>query len=139
MLTGDAGRRRSCATVAACLALIATLAGCSPAANGWPLPVARWEVDGHAVYCAGTGFVRPAHLGGSLEDPRFVWLVLWDGSRRELAWPEGYVARFEPLLEVFKSDGTLVARAGAAVRGGCPTADKDVFYIVDPDGMLAGQ
>jgi hypothetical protein len=42
-----------------------------------------------------------------------------DGHREEVVWPPGYYARFDPGLLVFDESGTLVARDGTHVLGGC--------------------
>jgi hypothetical protein len=93
------------------------------------LPVANWVVDGVHLLCAGTGLVGGFFVHGSPLDPRSAWMTIPDGSRRELAWPVGYSARFVPGLEVLDDTGRVIAREGSTVGGGCETPEHDVWSV----------
>jgi hypothetical protein len=112
------------ATVA--LVGVLVLVGCS--SNPWPgrsfRPLNSGEVPVRTlepanVLCAGGGF--DAVLRGAPGNPAETWITYdVDGRREEVVWPPGYSARFEPALLVFDESGTLIAREGSQVLGGCP-------------------
>ncbi|HJP87449.1 MAG TPA: hypothetical protein VJ850_00215 [Candidatus Limnocylindrales bacterium] len=76
--------------------------------------IADW--DG---FCAmGVGVDLTLH--GSAADPRRAWGVdASTGHRSELVWPDGYVARFDPALEVLDATGAVIAREGDLLVGTC--------------------
>ncbi|HEX7473902.1 MAG TPA: hypothetical protein VF323_12530, partial [Candidatus Limnocylindrales bacterium] len=90
---------------------------------------ANWTVDGVRLLCGGTGLVGGFFLHGSPTDPRSAWMIVPDGSRRELAWSVGYSARFVPGLEVVDETGRVVAREGSVIEGGCETPERDVWSV----------
>jgi hypothetical protein len=71
-----------------------------------------------AVGCRGIGL--SGTLTGDPKDPRVAWLV-YDGQRRDVVFPSGYTARFDPQLEILDGSGQIVGRAGDQVTGGCVT------------------
>jgi hypothetical protein len=93
------------------------------------LPTTNWLAGG---ICAGVGLVD-AFLHGSLADPHLAWLEgnFVPSSRREVIWPAGYRARFNPNLEVLDETGNVVLRDGDAVRGACNTSGN-TFYLEPP-------
>jgi hypothetical protein len=52
-----------------------------------------------------------------------------DGSRKELVWSAGTIARFAPELEVIGPDGKMIAGEGSLVTGGCPVGHPNVLYV----------
>ena len=94
------------------------------------MPVELWEpVNGIPVACGGVGYEGEFRLHGSPTDQRLVWMTFPDGSRRELAWPLGYSARFTPDLELLDENGKLVGREGTPVTGGCETPQRGVLWV----------
>jgi hypothetical protein len=85
--------------------------------------------DGVPIACAGTGFAQVVQLHGSATDPRLTWMTWADGTRRELVWPPGYSARFNPGLEVLDEAGNVVGREGAILSGGCPMPPGDGMWV----------
>ena len=78
---------------------------------------------GAVLACAGVGL--EAILHGDPADSDVTWLTsLMPGAgRQRIVWPAGYLARFAPSLEVLDPTGTVVAREGAFVDGGCVAGD----------------
>ena len=72
------------------------------------------------VLCAGGGLVGDFELHGAAGDPHVAWLAEPNGSRQELVWPAGYLAKFTPALEVVDEAGTVIAREGSKPTGACP-------------------
>ena len=72
--------------------------------------------------------LTPSVLRGNAADPHLAWLVGFDGKRIEVIWPEGYIARYAPSLEVLDPTGQVVLEAGDFVDGTCG--------IGDPGGQL---
>lgn len=96
--------------------------------SGISLPTAITEINGTAILCAGGSYAERATLHGSAADPALTWITFHrSGGRRNVLWPAGYRARFTPQLEVIDPAGSVVAREGQAVRGGCP---------MHPDGEM---
>jgi hypothetical protein len=85
--------------------------------------------NGVPIACAGTGFAPDVRLHGSATDPRLAWMVWADGSRRELVWPLGYSARFDPGLEVLDEAGHVVAHEGTLLTGGCPMTSDGAMWV----------
>lgn len=92
------------------------------------LPVADWGEGDQRFLCAGVGFADRVELRGSPNDPRTAW-AMSRGRRLDLVWPEGYSARFAPLLEVLDETGTVVARDGDVIEGGCRLGDPNAWFI----------
>ena len=107
-----------------------------PGQNGlyW-LPTYNW-LTGYGL-CAGTGL--DAVLHGSPTDAHVAWL---DGEqvvgplgepevvRLEIVWPAGYLARFDPNLEILDENGNVVMREGDTVTGDCGGGGGlDVVYL----------
>jgi hypothetical protein len=90
----------------------------SPLPDGlYPLPTVNWLAGGA---CAGVGL--DAVLRGSPSDPQVAWLESSMGgtlSRRDVTWPAGYHARFNPKIEILDENGNVVLRDGDAVEGAC--------------------
>lgn len=105
----------------ALLILMLTLAGCGTSKT---LPTTLFSGA-----CRGIGL--DATVVGSLEDPRSAWLITDAGVRKDLVWPSGYVARFNPGLEVLDETGAVVFRQGDLVRGACLRGPAD-----DPGAVL---
>ena len=96
--------------------------------NVFALPAANWERDGGTLLCAGGGFIG-ATIHGFPDDPMVVWVVR-AGGRLRLAWPSsGYVARFNPSLEVVDGGGNILFREGDSVGGGCETGDRGIWSV----------
>lgn len=115
--------------------LSVVVAGCEGAASSRPLgpgeralPVADWGEGDQAFLCAGGGFADRVELRGSPNDPRIAWGISL-GKRLDFVWPEGYSARFVPLLEVLDETGTVVARDGDVIDGGCRLGDPDAWFV----------
>lgn len=90
--------------------------------------------------CRGIGL--DATLEGSPDDPKFAWLTTTDGVRRDLVWPAGYKARFNPKLEVLSEQGVVEFRQGDVVRGACrkgPTNDRLPSLLIRPGDLVGGQ
>lgn len=68
-------------------------------------------------------------LRGSTSDARLVWAMSDRRRRMELAWPNGFSARFGPSLEVLDGQGDVVAREGDPVTDGCLTAEDGVYAV----------
>lgn len=105
------------------------------------VPVELWQpVNGIPVACGGVGYEGEFRLHGSPTEPRVVWMTFPDGTRRELAWPLGYSARFTPELELLDETGLVVAREDSVVTGGCGTPQSGVLWVslepLKPDGTV---
>jgi hypothetical protein len=93
------------------------------------VPVASWRLaDGSTLLCAGGGWPDLPTLHGSPDDPRVVW-VSRNGARVDVAWPNGWRARFTPTLELLDSDDNVVAVEGSSISGGCGTAEPNVYSV----------
>jgi hypothetical protein len=79
--------------------------------------------------CLGVSFDQGI-LHGDANDPHLAWVQTRD-VRVEVYFPLGFVGRFDPKLEVLAPDGSVVARDGDTIEGGCTTADDG------PDVILA--
>lgn len=89
--------------------------------------------------CRGVGL--DAMLVGDASDPRSAWLQTSDGTRIELVWPAGYVARFNPSLEVADGEGRVTFRGGDKVSGGCvmgPANDLHSIMLIQPTERVPG-
>jgi hypothetical protein len=80
------------------------------------------DVSSHSP-CFGVGLY--ATLRGNPSDPRVTWLEGDTGRRREIVWPRGYTARFNPNLEVLDEAGQLRFREGDAIQGACVVSEND--------------
>lgn len=69
--------------------------------------------------CRGVGLAQ-ATLRGDPSDTRVAWITTPSG-RVDVVFPFGFVARFNPRLEVLDGRGMVVARDGDAVSGACTT------------------
>ncbi|HXX60012.1 MAG TPA: hypothetical protein VEI48_01830 [Candidatus Sulfotelmatobacter sp.] len=85
---------------------------------------------GVATACAGVGVSAVLH--GSAADPRVAWLVNDLGTRLDVVWPPGYLARFTPNLEVLDGNGVVVLKAGGVVTGVCGTVDPHIWLLEPP-------
>lgn len=65
-----------------------------------------------------------ATLAGDPNDRRVTWLVV-EGGRRDIVWPPGFRAQFDPKLEVLDASGKVVYRAGDKIDGGCTAGPAD--------------
>ncbi|HSM18544.1 MAG TPA: hypothetical protein VK845_16270 [Gemmatimonadales bacterium] len=106
---------------------VAVPSGSLPPATDLQLPTIDLPAQ---TPCAGIGL--DAILHGDPSDPRLAWLVTGGGVRRDIVWPSGYVARFEPDLEVIDATGRVVYRAGDHIDGGCLVSDPDLLLILPP-------
>ncbi len=83
--------------------VVVLLAACGATPTPSPaLPTLASDVS----ICAGVG--TGATLAGSPTDPRVAWLVDPTGGRREIVWPPGFTARFDPDLAVLDASGKVV-------------------------------
>jgi photosystem II stability/assembly factor-like uncharacterized protein len=80
-------------------------------------------------WCRGVGL--DAMLAGDPTDPHVAWLIDANGRRREVVWPPGLTARFDPELQVVDRSGAIVLRAGAHIDSGCTAGPSD-----DPGSLL---
>jgi hypothetical protein len=94
-----------------------------------PLPAVQTHQDGHEILCAGGGYVGRVELHGSRSNPAVTWITFPDGDRRDVVWPEGYTARFEPNLIVFTERGLIVASEGSLASGGCPMPNGEMIGL----------
>ena len=102
-------------------------------ANTGPVSPAPLPMVPPPDLCRGVGL--DATLVGDPRDPRLVWLDTASGVRKELVWPPGYQARFDPTLEVLDPRGSIVFRAGDHVDEGCtmgPAHDPTLFLLITP-------
>ena len=115
--------------LATLLCTVALLIGCErPAPSPSPLPPGLYAVPTIDTStfdaCAGVG-IADAHLTGDPNDPRVAWLTGQYG-RREVVFPARFTARFAPELEILDATGTVVARSGDLITGGCVTGGDPV-------------
>ena len=121
------------------LVLTLALAACS-STLGTPPPAHRalgageiWlpVVDTHngQFLCAGGGSVVEIRLHGSSTDPRLTWETLPDGTEHTVVWMPGTSARFAPDLVVIGPDGTVIAREGSLITGGCAMPNGELVEI----------
>ena len=126
---------------AICVAVVA--AGCgvygptpvpSPSRSLGPGEVWLTVFDNHGgqLLCAGGGTIGDFQLHGSPTDPRIAWMTRPDGQDQALVWPLGTSARFDPDLEVIGPDGTVVAREGSHISGGCGMANGFLAEFGEP-------
>jgi len=78
--------------------------------------------------CLGVSFDEGI-LHGDRSDPHLAWVQTID-VRVEVYFPLGFVGRFDPKLEVIAPDGSIVARDGDTIEGGCTTADDGPVVIL---------
>lgn len=48
-----------------------------------------------------------------------------NGGRRDIIWPPGFTARFDPDLRVLDASGTVVLSKGDQITGGCVAGPPD--------------
>jgi hypothetical protein len=77
----------------------------------------------NATACRGIGF--DGVVRGDPADPRIVWVETEGHGTKRLVWPAGYVARFNPDLEVIDIGGQVILREGDRVSGGCVKGPAD--------------
>lgn len=102
-----------------------------------PAPTAAYPSPGAA--CA-QGLLPGVRLDGDPNGSPAVWVTSPDGDRHTVLWPFGFYATFDPGLELFAGDGTLVARGGDVLDlGGGDGANgfyacviKGVYYVWPP-------
>ncbi|MFN8620638.1 MAG: hypothetical protein U0869_07855 [Chloroflexota bacterium] len=136
MKTDDAGRWTRPLRHATLPLVALLLAACAGPNGGIALralgPGERWlRVADIADVCRGTGLVD-ATIHGSPDDPRLVWVEFRDGSRKEVAWPAGFSARFTPTLEVLDAIGRVVGVEGTEAIGQCPAKDHAMLVDLGP-------
>jgi hypothetical protein len=99
-------------------------------------PGERWlPVADMPEVCAGTG-LDGVTLHGSPDDSRVTWVEFAGHSRREIAWPLGFSARFNPALEVLDGRGHVIATEGTQVVGQCPTRDSKIMLVTEMEYPL---
>jgi hypothetical protein len=82
--------------------------------------------------CGGVGLDR-YFLHGDPTDGRVAWLVSTAGTpAKNIVWPFGYTARFNPMLEILDATGVMVIREGAPVTGVCDVNPDGSVYLVPP-------
>ena len=75
----------------------------------------RPDLYGYLEGCVAVAGKGTWRLRGSLDDPLVVWTQ--SGSKRQdTHWPEGWVARFDPKLEIVDTRGRVRARDGDVCR-----------------------
>jgi hypothetical protein len=75
----------------------------------------RPDLYGYGEGCVAFGTEGTWRLRGSLDDPLVAWTQ--SGSKRQgTRWPEGWVARFDPKLEVVDTRGRVRYRDGDICR-----------------------
>jgi len=112
----------ACSSPPATVSPIPTSAGSfgpRPPASG---PVLR-TVDVSGTACAGIG-VTDGTLHGNPQDPRVAWLDLGSNGTRDLVFPLGFTARFEPRLEILDAGGGVRFRDGDTITEGCVWGDS---------------
>jgi len=103
--------------------------GPQPRSDGlYTLPTVNWLAP---TACAGVGL--DAVLHGSPTDPRVAWLdnELGSPGRIDVIWPAGYLARFDPSLQILDENGNVVIFEGDRVSGACDVLPSGV-YLVPP-------
>jgi len=75
----------------------------------------RHDLYGYGEGCVAFGSEGTWRLRGSLDDPLLVWTQS-GGKRQATHWPEGWVARFRPKLEVVDTRGRVRYRDGDVCR-----------------------
>ena len=88
------------------------------------LPVA----EGYSGGCLGVGL--DATITGDPSDSRIAWLIVGTGQRKDVLWPPGYRARFDPQLQILDQNGRVVLREGDHVSGACTL--PPYFYLEPP-------
>ena len=75
-------------------------------------------------------------LRGRIGDARVVWIEN-AGSRVDISWPPGFIARFAPELELLGPTGDVIAHDGDHVQlGGGYMADEPIFMACQIDGRV---
>jgi hypothetical protein len=75
----------------------------------------RPNLHGYLEGCVAVAAEGTWRLRGSLDDPLVVWTQ--SGSKRQdTHWPEGWVARFDPKLEIVDTRGRVRHRDGDVCR-----------------------
>lgn len=75
----------------------------------------RLDLDGYGEGCVAFGTDGIWRLRGSLDDPLIVWTQSGQ-KRQDTHWPEGWVARFDPKLEILDTRGRVRYRDGDVCR-----------------------
>jgi hypothetical protein len=94
------------------------------------LPQVVESVGGVPILCGGGTYAEPVGLHGSFDGQARTWIWLERShERRDVVWPAGYTAAFEPSLVVFDATGRPVAREGDSVYGGCPMPNGELIEL----------
>jgi hypothetical protein len=118
------------------LAVLFLVAGCasprpSAARGEFVLPTLEPLAlqPGAVEVCAGVAVDGVLH--GDPSDPRVAWLTSAStGGRIDIAWLPGYVARFDPTIQILAPRGAVVLRDGDPVSGGCVEAGG--LLLIEP-------
>jgi hypothetical protein len=78
-------------------------------------PPTRPDLGGYLEGCVAVGASGTWRLRGAPDDPLIVWTQSGT-SRQDTHWPEGWVARFRPELEILDTRGRVRARDGDICR-----------------------
>jgi len=111
------------------LALLAIL-GCdstTPTASAASIELPTYGPQG-GTGCAMTD-LEGWTLTGDPSDPQVAWLQSGQ-LRRDVLWPPGFRAVFDPTIRVFDRTGRPIVHAGAGLSGGCRVGD--ITYLVEP-------
>lgn len=68
-------------------------------------------------------------LAGDPSDAHVAWLESGQ-VRRDVLWPPGFRAVFDPTMRIFDRTGRQIVEAGAGIAGGCSVGD--FLYLVQP-------
>jgi hypothetical protein len=118
---------RHVAVVVLALSMVVACNGPTPSASAVSLDLPTYGVLGGTA-CAMTD-LDGWRLAGNPDDPKVTWLQNGP-ERRDILWPPGYRADFDPTLRVFDRFGRELLREGGGVAGGCSVGDTT--YLVEP-------
>jgi hypothetical protein len=73
-------------------------------------------------------------LRGDESDPHLAWIEQFPsgGGRREVVWPAGFSARFDPQLEIVDQNGRGVIQEGDFVEGSCGSPQPGTLLLMPP-------
>jgi hypothetical protein len=93
------------------------------------------------VGCDSMGVEDPVFgaLEGAIDDPAVVWLRDVSGTRMDVVWPAGFVARFDPEVSLLSDQRERVATAGDSIyaqvrRSSAAGTTEDPYFAT---GFLA--
>lgn len=88
------------------------------------------------VGCDSMGIDDPllGTLAGDPDDPSVAWLVEPDGERREIVWPNTFVARFEPQLALYELGASVQPSGLGVIHGVANGGDPSGFL---PEALVA--